>query len=118
MTEDIFYYILADTTVGGVAESCLPAGRPVYREVEVECSMFYIYFLRSQKDSGLYIGRTNNVARRLSEHNGGQVPSTMSRRPFILLGFDSCATEAESVMLEKEWKKGFKRQELKKRFSL
>ncbi|MEK7643367.1 MAG: GIY-YIG nuclease family protein [Patescibacteria group bacterium] len=78
---------------------------------------YYIYFLKSKKDGNFYIGKTNNIDRRLKEHNAGQVQSTKSRRPFLLLGYETCKTEEESIMLEKEWKKGYKREELKKRFN-
>ncbi len=78
--------------------------------------MFYVYFLRSLKDGKFYIGRTNNLERRIAEHNRGLVSATKSRKPLVLLGSEECSTEEESVKLEKEWKKGYKREELKKRF--
>lgn len=80
--------------------------------------MFYVYFLKSEKDNQLYIGRTNNLQRRFSEHQYRLVSATKSRRPLILLGHYICKNEAESVQLEKEWKKGYKREELKRRFNL
>ncbi|MFA4999734.1 MAG: GIY-YIG nuclease family protein [Parcubacteria group bacterium] len=76
--------------------------------------MFFVYVLKSLKDGNLYIGRTNNVYRRFREHSRGAVPSTRSRRPFILAKVISVDTELESVKLEKELKKGYKREELKK----
>ena len=78
--------------------------------------MFYVYILRSLKDRNFYIGRTNDVQRRLREHNSGQNPSTKSRRPLELLEIIECSTEQESVKLEKEYKKGYKREDLKKKF--
>ena len=78
--------------------------------------MFYVYFLKSKKDNKFYIGRTNNVERRLEEHNSGKVQSTKSRRPLILLGYECYSSELQSVKMEKEWKKGYKREELKKKF--
>jgi len=33
--------------------------------------MFYVYVLRSHKDAPLYIGLTNNLTRRLTQHNWG-----------------------------------------------
>jgi putative endonuclease len=92
--------------------ACRQAG--VYRER----SMFYVYFLKSEKDGHLYIGRTNNLERRLNEHNSGHVSATKSRRPFVMLGYETYDTEAGSVIGEKEWKKGFKREELKKRYNI
>ncbi len=80
--------------------------------------MHYVYFLKSEKDSKLYIGKTSNLKRRLSEHNSGAVSSTKSRRPFILLGYEEYATEQEALQAEKDWKKGYKREELKNRYNL
>jgi putative endonuclease len=80
--------------------------------------MYYVYFLKSEKDGKMYIGRTNNITRRLSEHNNGQVSATKSRRPLVLLGYETYATESESVSAECEWKEGYKREELKRRFKI
>ena len=33
---------------------------------------FYVYVLKSLKDQRLYIGSTNNIERRIQEHNGGK----------------------------------------------
>jgi putative endonuclease len=38
--------------------------------------MYYVYLLKSKKDNSLYIGYTNNIKRRLQEHNEGKVRST------------------------------------------
>ncbi len=80
--------------------------------------MFFVYILKSLKDNNLYIGRTNNLERRLREHNAGKVRSTKSRTPFVLLKHVETVSEYESVILEKEFKKGYKREELKKEFGL
>jgi len=34
--------------------------------------MFYVYILKSEKDGKLYIGYTNDLKRRLEEHNSGK----------------------------------------------
>lgn len=44
--------------------------------------MYYLYILKSKKDNNLYIGSTNNLKRRLLEHNKGLVFSTKLRKPF------------------------------------
>lgn len=80
--------------------------------------MYWVYILKSLKDGKLYIGRTNNIERRLQEHNSGIVPSTKSRTPFILLETILVKSEKESVILEREYKKGYKREEIKRRFNL
>ena len=80
--------------------------------------MFFVYILKSLKDNNLYIGRTNNLERRLREHNAGKVRSTKSRTPFVLLKHVETVSEYESVILEKEFKKGYKREWSKKEFGL
>jgi putative endonuclease len=80
--------------------------------------MHYVYVLKSLKDNNLYIGRTNDIERRLSEHNYGHTQSTKSRRPFVLLKKIEVESEAESLRIEKELKKGYKREELKREFGL
>ncbi len=79
---------------------------------------YVVYFLRSQKDDKLYIGKTNNLDRRIAEHRQGQVSSTKARRPLILLGYETCQTEQETLELERIYKKGYKREELRRRFNL
>ena len=78
--------------------------------------MFYVYILKSLKDNKLYTGKTNDIERRLKEHNGGQTQSTKSRKPFILFEAIKCKDEKEARLLEKEYKKGYKREELKRKY--
>lgn len=42
---------------------------------------YYVYFLESLKNKNLYIGYTNDLNRRIKEHNRGLVFST---KPFLL----------------------------------
>jgi len=47
--------------------------------------MFHIYLLKSKKDEELYVGFTNDLERRVKEHNNGSVASTKLRVPFELI---------------------------------
>ena len=47
--------------------------------------MFYVYLMRSTKDGDFYIGSTNNLKKRLLEHNKGLNFSTKHRVPFELI---------------------------------
>ncbi|MBU1617605.1 MAG: GIY-YIG nuclease family protein [Candidatus Margulisbacteria bacterium] len=58
--------------------------------------MFYVYVLKSQKDNNLYIGSTNNLERRLSEHNQGKVFSTKSRTPFEIIYYEAYKAESDA----------------------
>ena len=53
---------------------------------------YYSYIIESQKDLRWYVGHTNNVERRLSEHNAEQNKSTRGKGPWklvLLREFDS-----------------------------
>ena len=48
-------------------------------------NMHWVYILQSVKDQRYYIGCTNDLDRRIKEHNFGQTKSTRHRRPFVLV---------------------------------
>lgn len=58
--------------------------------------MFYLYVLKSTKDGQLYIGSTNDLRRRLLEHNNGSVKSTRNRTPFELRYYEAYFKEKEA----------------------
>lgn len=49
--------------------------------------MHYVYILKSKQSSGTYVGLTNNLEKRLMEHNRGEVKATASGRPFDLMSY-------------------------------
>ena len=57
---------------------------------------YYLYILKSKKDEELYIGSTNNLKRRLLEHQKGLNFSTKYRLPFDLVYFEGYKTEEEA----------------------
>lgn len=67
--------------------------------------MYYLYVLKSRKDDHLYVGSTNNLRRRLLEHNSGKVPSTISRRPFEIRYYEAYASEVDARKRESSLKK-------------
>jgi len=66
--------------------------------------MYYVYILKSQKDNNLYIGSSNNLDRRLKEHNEGKVFSTKSRTPFELTYYEAYKAESDARKREKNLK--------------
>ena len=64
-------------------------------------SVYILYILRSLKDQKLYIGITDNLDRRLREHNFGHSKSTKYRRPFILIYKEEFATRSQAM--KREW---------------
>ncbi|MBI4973497.1 GIY-YIG nuclease family protein [Candidatus Roizmanbacteria bacterium] len=68
--------------------------------------MFFTYILQSEKDKKLYIGFTDNVEKRLEEHNEGINISTKSRAPFKLLYYEALPTKEEALRRENFYKSG------------
>ena len=67
--------------------------------------MYYVYILKSLKDEKLYIGSTNDLKRRLSEHNNGLNRSTKARRPFEVRYYEAYASEYDARKREYALKK-------------
>ena len=67
--------------------------------------MYYVYILLSIKDNRRYFGFTNNIERRLFEHNNGLVKSTRNRRPLRIIHTETFTTKEEAMKREKELKK-------------
>lgn len=78
--------------------------------------MHHVYVIKSIVDKKLYIGSTNDMKRRLQEHNDGFNQSTKHRSPFILVYCESYLSKKSALVREKKLKK-FKNSysELKKR---
>ena len=75
--------------------------------------MNYVYVLKSFKDHKRYIGLSNNLERRLEEHNNGKVTATKFRRPFKLIYFEEFNSRSEAAKREKFFKTGKGREFLK-----
>lgn len=77
--------------------------------------MFYTYVLKSQVDGKFYTGFTNNLKRRLAEHNAGRVASTKRRVPLELVYYEACRNEKDAVVREKYLKTTYGHRYLKNR---
>lgn len=62
-----------------------------------------VYILRC-RNSKYYIGSTNNLDRRLSEHDRGHTPATKNILPVKLVFFKSCIDLLEARTLERQLK--------------
>jgi len=58
--------------------------------------MHYVYMLKSEKDGSLYIGYTNDLKRRLVEHNDKQNVSTRNKAPFQLVYYEAYKAKADA----------------------
>lgn len=62
---------------------------------------FYVYALESLKDNNRYTGYTNNLKRRLKEHEKGLSFSTQFRLPFKLIYFEGCLNVKDAKRRER-----------------
>ena len=68
--------------------------------------MYYVYVLLSEMDNKFYTGYTNNLKRRIAEHNQGKVKSTKSRVPLILVYYEGSLVQQDATRREKYLKSG------------
>ncbi|MBU4312817.1 MAG: GIY-YIG nuclease family protein [Candidatus Omnitrophica bacterium] len=68
--------------------------------------MYYVYVMKSLKDNELYTGFTDNLERRIKEHNNREEVSTKSRVPFKLIYFEGCLNKKDAIAREKQLKTG------------
>ena len=66
--------------------------------------MYYVYALISLKDKKFYIGYTEDLKRRLKEHNSGKNISTKSRLPLKLIYYESHLSKSDAERREKYFK--------------
>lgn len=78
--------------------------------------MYYVYFIQSKKYNETYIGSTNDLRRRLFEHNNGVEISTRRYKPWRLVYYEAYRSEKDAREREMKLKKhGNAVKELKKR---
>ena len=68
--------------------------------------MFYVYALRSLTRNYIYVGLTNNLERRMYQHNNGLNPTTKPYAPFDLIWSGTFLTRIEARKKEKYLKSG------------
>jgi len=77
--------------------------------------MYYVYVLLSAKDNRFYTGFTDDLKRRIADHNSGRVQSTAKRRPLKLVYYESCLHKEDALHREKYLKTTFGKHFLRKR---
>lgn len=76
---------------------------------------FYTYVLISQKDMEFYTDVTDNLNKRLEQHNAGLVLSTKHRLPLELIYFEACLNKDDAYRRERYLKTGMGKRFLKNR---
>ena len=75
--------------------------------------MFYVYAIKSLSRNYIYVGLTNNLERRIVQHNQGENRSTKAYGPFVLIHFEKFETRIEARTKEKYLKSGIGKEFLK-----
>ena len=75
--------------------------------------MYTIYAIKSKKDERIYVGFTENLTRRLHEHNHGNVRSTKAFVPWELLYTKQASDRVSARQKEKKLKSGYGKEFLK-----
>ncbi|AFH49900.1 Putative URI domain endonuclease [Ignavibacterium album JCM 16511] len=78
---------------------------------------FYTYIIESLSDQSWYIGHTNNIERRLEEHNSGENKSTRAKRPWKLIFLRKFETNLEANRFELKLKKLRNKNFIRKEYS-
>ena len=68
--------------------------------------MYYVYVLLSLNYQTRYVGSTDDIDRRLKEHNQGKSRYTKGRKPWKLIYKESYNTKEEALEREKFLKTG------------
>ena len=66
---------------------------------------WYVYILRSDKDGDYYKGITENIDRRLEEHNSGKSQFTSTKMPWQLVYLKEMSDKRDAIIEEKCLKK-------------
>jgi putative endonuclease len=75
--------------------------------------MYYVYAIKSLVKNYIYVGMTNDIERRVLEHNSGENKSTKAYKPFILIHKEQFETRIEARKREKYLKSGIGKEFLK-----
>ncbi len=75
--------------------------------------MYFVYAIKSVNRNYIYAGLTNDIERRVAEHNAGKNKTTKPYRPFKLIYSESFSTRVEARKKEKYLKSGIGKEYLK-----
>jgi len=63
--------------------------------------MYFVYILQSQKDQSFYIGSTENLKKRVTEHNAQKTKSIASKTPYVLAWYSVFRNKEKALAFEK-----------------
>jgi len=75
--------------------------------------MYFVYAIKSEVDGRIYVGFSQDLEKRLKEHNSGKTKSTKGFRPWKIIFSEICQTRIEARKREKYYKSGIGKERLK-----
>ena len=66
--------------------------------------MHYVYLLKSKVDNSVYIGNTNDIERRVIEHNKGSEEYTRNYVPYKLVYYEAYLDKEDAIERERKLK--------------
>ena len=76
---------------------------------------YYTYVLRCKKAKTFYTGTTNNLLKRIDQHNKGEVYSTRRKLPINLIYAEACLNKEDAYRRERYLKTGMGKRYIKNR---
>lgn len=67
--------------------------------------MFYVYVLKSTQDESLYYGYTNDLRRRVVEHNKGENKATRHKMPWRVVYYETYLSQSDAKYRETQLKR-------------
>lgn len=77
--------------------------------------MWYVYVLKSYRTNQWYTGFTNDLRKRILEHNAGENKSTKNGIPWKHIYYEACHNKRDAHAREKYLKSGMGKRYLKNR---
>ncbi len=79
--------------------------------------MYYVYILKSLRDGGFYVGKSEILKDRIKQHARGEVKSTKDRRPLVLVYFEASNSSKDAnhreIYLKTAWGKRYIKNRIK-----
>ena len=68
------------------------------------CDMYYVYVIKSVRKDWIYVGYSEDLKNRFSQHQKGLSAATRPYRPFILIFYEAYKVKSDAKRREKYFK--------------
>jgi len=67
---------------------------------------YYVYILYSERDGGIFIDHTDDMAQEMARHEAGEIRNTKYRRPLKLIHKELAGSFNQVKMRKRYWESG------------